>query len=243
MAQLKPTVADGPAQWRQHLNQAAMVVSTLLPAETIAAAKELARDLAQDDRAVVVTGVGASEPLFWQVPAGKDLHSVRPDLVMMLARKQFSASTRLLLDTAPLVMLFTDGSSQHRLPALKLMQLIVQTASPSHIEVVVVADRQEGARETGTELVALANDRFANRTNWRHLPAQRIRPAAQDKEGAHMASTKSRPVPLSEAEIIAQEWDRSFRRAERLLQEAQDTLQRQLAKPAGPAPEAPPRTL
>ena len=42
---LNPTLADGLWPWRQHLSQAAMVMSTLVPRQAITAAKELAREM------------------------------------------------------------------------------------------------------------------------------------------------------------------------------------------------------
>ena len=47
-----------------------------------------------------------------------------------------------------------------------------------------------------------------------------------------MTSMKARLVPLSEAEVRAKEWEDSFRRAEELLKEAQETLRRQLERSA-----------
>ena len=237
--QLNPTLVDGLWPWRQHLSEAAMVVSTLVREETVAAARELARELAQSDRTVVVTGAGATEPLFWHVPAGRQLDTVRPDLVLLLVRNQFSASSRLLLATAHKVILLTGTGPEAQVESLRAMQLIIKTASPSHVEVVVVADRPETAREIGTNLAGMAKSRFGDRTSWRHLPAQSIADAVRSTEEGKMASTKPRPVPFSEAELRAKEWEESFRRAEKLLQEAQATLRRQLERSAAPAQSAP----
>ena len=236
--QLNPTLVDGLWPWRQRLSEAAMIVSTLVREETVAAARELARELAQSDRTVVVTGAGATEPLFWHVPAGRQLDTVRPDLVLLLVQNQFSASSRLLLATAHKVILLTRTGPEAQAESLRAMQLIIKTASPSEVEVVVVADRPEMARETGVNLVGMAKSRFGDRTSWRHLPAQKIADAVRSKEEGKMASMKPRPVPLSEAELRAKEWEESFRRAEKLLQEAQATLRRQLQRSAAPAHSA-----
>ena len=234
MSQLNPTLVDGLWPWRDRLNEAAMVISTLEPQQTIPAAKELARELAQHDRAVVLTRVGASEPLFWHVPAGKELETVEPDLVLMLVHKHFAASTRLLLATAHAVVLITGSSPEDREQSLKMMQTIIQTGSPSHVEVVVVADRPDTAREASGHLLSMARDRFGDRTSWRHLSARKIRDAIRDTEEGPMALTKPRPVTLSEAELLAREWNESFHKAEQLLHEAHETLRRQLEKSAAP---------
>ena len=124
--------------------------------------------------------------------------------------------------------------------ALKIMHLIVQDASPSHVEVVVVADGLRTAREVGGDVMSMARNRFGDRTSWRHVPARRIQHVTRSQEEGRMASTRPRPVPLSEAELRAQEWEASFRRAESLLREAQDTLRRQLERTAQPVRAAPP---
>jgi hypothetical protein len=231
---LNPTLADGLWAWRQGLDNAAMIVSTLIPQDTLSAARELARELAGADRAVVLTGVGASEPLSWFVPAGKELDSVQPDLVLLLIHKHFAASARLLLATASHVILITGDRPEDRAAAVRLMQMIVKESSPSHVEVVVVAEGRRAARDTGDDLVSMAAQRFGNRTRWRHLPARRLGDGTQTQEEGTMASTRSRSVPLSETEVRAREWEESFRRAERLLQQAQDTLRRQLERSAEP---------
>ena len=240
MSSLNPTLADGLWPWRRHLGDAAMVISTLMPQETVRAAQELARDLAQQDRAVVLTCVGASEPLFWHVPAGKELDTVTPDLVLLLVHKQFSASTKLLLATANSVVLITGSQPEDRIASLNVMQMIIQQASPDHIEVVVVADRRQTAREASVHLVRMANNRFGNRTSWRHLPARKIKEAVEDKEEGLMGSLRARPVPLSEAEVRAKEWEASFRRAEKLLEETQQTLQQLLEQVREPVESAQP---
>lgn len=240
--QLNPTLVDGLWPWRQRLSEAAMVVSTLVREETVAAARELARELAQSDRTVVVTSAGATEPLFWHVPAGRQLDTVRPDMVLLLVQNQFSASSRLLLATAHKVILLTRIGPEAEAESLRAMQLIIKTASPSHVEVVVVADRPEAAREIGVHLAGMAKRRFGDRTSWRHLPAQRIEGAVRSvrsKEEGKMASIRPRPVPFSEAELRAKEWEESFRRADKLLQEAQATLRRQLQRSATFAQSAP----
>ncbi len=211
-----------------------MVVSTLPPEDTVRAATELARDIAERDRTVVLTGVGATEPLFWHVPAGRELDTVRPDVVLMLVPNCFTASTRLLLATANQVVLITGSGQEEQFESLKLMQFIVNKGSPGHVEVVVVADGRPEAREAGTSLVRMAGGRLGNRTSWRHLSARRIRPAAPDKEEGNMAG--ARPVAVSDSTLRAREWEESFRRAERLLIEAQKTLRRQMEKSAQAMP-------
>jgi len=235
VSSLNPTLADGLWPWRRHLGGAAMVISTLMPQETIRAAQELARELAQQNRAVVLTGVGASQPLFWHVPAGKELDTVTPDLVLLLVHKQFAASTKLLLATANSVILITGSRPQDRIASLNAMEMIVQRASPDHIEVVVVADRRHTAHEASVHLVRMANNHFGNRTSWRHLPARKIKEAIADKEEGPMASVRAQPVPLSETEVRTREWEESFRRAEKLLEEAHQTLQQLLKQTAEPA--------
>jgi hypothetical protein len=234
--ELNPTLVDGLWPWRQRLNEAAMVISTLLPEDTVHAATEFARDVARENRAVVLTGVGATEPIFWHVPAGRELDSVRPDVVLMLMPKYFTASTRLLLATANQVVLITGSSAEEQFESLKVMQFIVEKASPSHIEVVVVADGRPAAREAGTSLVRMASGRLGDRTSWRHLSARRVRDAIESEEEGQMSSIGVRPV--SETEQRAKEWEESFRKAEKLLTEAQETLRRQLERSTDTMPLA-----
>lgn len=232
MTELNPTLVDGLWPWRQHLDDAAMVLSTLAPGETLSAARELARDLARPDRAVVLSGVGAREPLFWLIPAGKELDTVRPDLVLLLVQNCFSASTRLLLATARYVILITGSQPEDMAESGRMMQMIVRMAAPSHVEVVVVADSPNAAQETGGHLVGMASRCFGNnRTTWRLMPAQKIRDVETQEEERRMASTRLQAVPLSEAQIRVKEWEASFRRAEALLQEAHAALRRQLGEP------------
>jgi len=231
MSELNPTLVDGLWPWRRHLDEAAMVLSTLAPEETLPAAKELARDFARHDRAVVLSGVGAREPLFWHVPAGEQLDTVRPDVVMLLVQNRFTASTRLLLATARSVILITGSRPEDWPESSRMMQMIVDTSAPNHVEVVVVADNTDAAQETGGHLVGMADQRLGGRTAWRLLPAERIRRAESYKEEGQMASTRPQAVPLSEAQVRIREWEASFRRAEMLLQEAHDTLRRQLDPP------------
>ena len=235
---LNPTLVDGLWLWRQHLHEAAMVISTLVQEETVDAARELAREMAQHDRVVVLSNVGATEPLFWHVPAGRELDTVKPDLVLLLVPNQFTASARLLLATAHRVILLTGSDPEKQTESLRAMQMIIQKASPSRIDVVVVADCRETARETGSYLAGLANQHFGDRSTWRHLSIRRTKDALRGTEEGKMASTKSRLIPLSEAELRAKEWDESFRRAEKLLREAQDTLRRRLARSVSSAGSA-----
>jgi len=237
---LNPTLADGLWPWRQRLNEAAMVISTLLPEETVRAATEFASDLAQEDRAVVLTCVGATEPLFWHVPAGREFDTVRPDVVLMLVPNYFTPSMRLLLATARDVVLITGSSTAEQFESLKVMQFIVERASPSHIEVVVVADGRPEAREAGASLVRMARGRLGERTSWRHLSARRVKDTARSKEEGYMSSTEAQPVPMPKATLRAREWEESFRRAEKLLLEAQEALRRQLDRPASATSAAPP---
>ena len=232
VSELNPTLVDSFWPWRQRLNEAAMVVSTLQPEDTISAATEFARDVAQQDRAVMLTSLGATEPLFWHVPAGRELDTVRPDVVLMLMPRYFTASTRLLLATAAQVVLITGSGAEDQFESLKVMQFIVENGSPSHIEVIVVADGRPAAREAGTTLVRMASGRLGYRTSWRHLSARRMRDAIENEEEGHMSSTGVRSVPVSETQQRTMEWEASFRRAEKLLVEAQEMLRRQLARTA-----------
>ncbi len=49
-----------------------------------------------------------------------------------------------------------------------------------------------------------------------------------------MASTDREQAPLSDAEQQAREWEQSFRRAERLLEQAQETMRRRHRSPEQP---------
>lgn len=227
---LNPTLADGLWSWRQRLNDSAMVISTLVPGQTVRAATELARELAQPDRVVVLTGVGASEPLFWHIPAGKELDTVRPDLVLLLVQNRFTASTRLLLATTSRVILLVGTSPEEQAEALKMMRFITEKTSPSYIEVVVVADDRPAARDAGAQLVTMAGNRLGARAEWRHLSAWKIREGVGDKEEGSMASVRPQRVPMTDAELRAKEWEESFRKAEVLLHEAQETLRQQIAR-------------
>jgi len=242
MGDLNPTLADGLWPWREGLDRAAMVLSTLVPAESLAATKEVARDIGREGRTVVVTAVGAPQPFFWHVPAGRELNSARPDVVLLLVHTGFTASTRLLLATAKRVMLITGSGPTAESQALKLMGASLEESGPGWLEVVVVSEGEPAARETGTTLAHAAGGRFGHRVSWRHLPARRVEDAIHREKGT-MASTRVRSAALSEAEVRAREWEESFRRAERLLAQAQETLRRQLerssellAMPDGPAP-------
>ena len=237
---LNPTLADGLWSWRQHLGDAGIVISALAPERGVRAARELARELAGPERTVVLTGIGASEPLFWHIPAGKEMDSVRPDLVLLLVQNCFTPSARLLLATANRLFLLAGSEPGEQADALRLMQIILRDASPSQIEVVAVSESLATAREATGHLVSLANGRFGNRATWRHIPARPVREAGHDEEEGTMASSKPRSLPLSEVELRAREWDESFRRAEKLLQEAQETLRRQLARPGESVPAARP---
>ncbi len=213
-----------------------MVLSTLSPGETLSAARELARDLARPDRAVVLSGVGAREPLFWHVPAGKELDTVRPDVVLLLVQNCFSASARLLLATARYVVLITGSRSEDMAESGRMMQMIIRMAAPSHVEVVVVADSPNAAQEAGKQLIGMASRRLGNsRTTWRLMPAQKIRDADTQEEEKRMTSTRPQAIPLSEAQIRVKEWEASFRRAEALLQEAHAALRRQLGEAVPPS--------
>jgi len=220
-----------------------MVISTLLPEGTVSAATEFARDLAQEDRAVVLTSVGATEPLFWHVPAGRELDTVRPDVVLMLLPNYFTPSTRLLLATASHVVLITGSSAEEQFESLKVMQFIVEKASPSHLEVVVVAEGRPEAREAGASLVRMARGPLGDRTSWRHLSARRVRDAAGSKEEGYMSSKETRPVPAPKTTLQAREWEENFRRAEKLLLEAQEALRRQLERSANAMPPVPPERV
>ena len=232
MKELNPTLVDSLWPWRHRLNEAAMVVSTLLPEDTIHAATEVARDVARQDRAVMLTSLGATEPLFWHVPAGRELDTVQPDVVLMLMPRYFTASTRLLLATASRIVLITGSGADEQFESLKVMQFIVENGSPTHIEVIVVADARPAARDTGTSLVRMASGRLGDRTSWRHLSARRMKDAIENEEEGHMSSTSVRSVPVSETRQRAIDWEANFQRAEKLLIEAQETLRRQLAKSA-----------
>jgi len=215
---------------REPLGGPTMVFSTLAPTETVTAAKALARQFAEPDRTVVLTGSGASEPLFWHVPAGRDVGTVEPDLVLTLVHNQFTASARLMMATAKSVVLITGSREEDRVQSLRLMQLMVTRSSLSHVEVAVVADGPQAARAATGDLLSMARNRFGNRTGWRHVPAHRIRSVGHGEEEGRMSSDRPRTVTLTEAEMRAKEWEESFRRAERLLRDAQETLQRHLAK-------------
>lgn len=212
-----------------------MVFSTLSPDQTLSAARELARDLARPGRAVVLSGLGAPEPLFWHVPAGKELATVRPDVVMLLVQNCFSASTRLLLATARYVVLITGSQPEDMAESRKTMQTIIRMAAPSHIEVVVVTDSPDAAQETGGHLAGMASRSFGNgRTTWRLMPEQRIRHSDMQEEERRMGSTRSQVIQLSEAQIRAKQWEASFSKAEALLREARAALQRQLGEAVPP---------
>ena len=216
-----------------------MIISTLLPEETICAAKVFARDVARRDRAVVLSRAGATQPLFWLIPAGKELDKVAPDLVLVLIQNTFTASTKLLLATANHVVLITGSSPDDRNESEKWLKMIVQESSPNHVEVVVVAEGRLAARETRDHLAGMADRRFGSRMSWRHLPAQRLKDAMPHEEEGTMPATKLPPVQLSEAELRAKEWEKSFHRAEKLLQEAHEALRRHWAKSGTPMPPFP----
>lgn len=232
VSELNPTLVDSLWPWRHRLNETAMVVSTLQPEDTVSAATEVARDVAQQDQAVMLTSLGATEPLFWHVPAGRELDTVRPDVVLMLMPRYFTPSTRLLLATAAQVVLITGSEPEDQFESLKVMQFIVENGSPSHIEVIVVANGRPAARETGTTLVRMASGRLGRRTSWRHLSTRRMRNATKNEEEGHMAATSVRSTPVSEMQQRTIDWEASFERAEKLLVEAQETLRRQLARTA-----------
>ena len=236
MTQLNPTLTDGLWSWRAQVNDAAMVISTLEPAAAACAAQDLARELAQPDRAVVLMGVGARAPLFWHVPAGKELDTVKPEVVLLLVQNKFSPSARLLLAMSHCVILITGDEPEEAAEASRLMGTIVQQSAASHVEVVVVSDSQSAAQEIGSRLAGLASAQLGNRTSWRRLSARKIRAAAHE-EGS-MTSAKVRPFPLSEAESRAREWEENFRKAERLLQEAQEALRLQMERSAAPVRQA-----
>lgn len=242
MDKLNPTLVDGLWPWRQRLNEAAMVISTLLPEETVRAATEFASELAQEDRAVVLTSVGATEPLFWHVPAGRELDTLQPDVVLMLVPNYFTPSTRLLLATASHVVLITGSSTEEQFESLKVMQFILEKGSPSHIEVVVVTEGRPEAREASASLVRMARGRLGDRISWRHLSARRVRDAAGSKEEGYMSSKETQAVPTPKTTLQAKEWEENFRRAEKLLLEAQEALQRQL-RPANAMPPGPPERV
>ncbi len=232
MSELNPTLVDSLWPWRHRLNETAMVVSTLRPEDAVSAATEVARDVAQQGQAVMLTSLGATEPLFWHVPAGRELDTVRPDVVLMLMPRYFTPSTRLLLATATQVVLITGSDPEDQFESINVMQFIVENGSPSHIEVIVVANGRAAARDAGTTLVRMASGRLGHRTSWRHLSTRRMRRATENEEEGHMSATGMRSVPVSETQQQAIDWEASFKRAEKLLGEAQEALHRQLAKSA-----------
>jgi len=179
-----------------------MIISTLLPEETISAAKMLAKDAARRDRAVVLTRAGATQPLFWLVPPGKELDTVAPDVVLLLIQNKFTASTKLLLATATHVVLITGSSADDRSESEKWLKVIVQESARNHVEVVVVAEGRLAARETREYLAGTADRRFGGRMSWRHLPAHSVKNAmpheALRKQWAK-SGTPLPPFPSAEA--------------------------------------------
>jgi hypothetical protein len=224
---LNPTLVDGLWPWRSHLNDAAAVVSTLGHDDAVRAATEFARDLARHERTVVLAAAGAGEPLYCEVPEDRRLDCVRPDLLLLLVHNAFTASSRLLVTTAQQVVLITGlGTGEHD-AARQLIDMLLDKASPGHIEIVIVADNRTAATDAGAELLLAASPRFGNRTSWRYLPAQRIHTADPDLEEGLMAI--STPTATM-TETPTKQWEDSFRRAEQLLAEAQQKLDHQLER-------------
>ncbi|MFO7898007.1 MAG: hypothetical protein R6V58_02980 [Planctomycetota bacterium] len=206
-------------------HEAAVVLSALPPQETAAAARELARELAGPGRAAVVARPGSPQPLFCHVPADRQAAACA-DVVLLLIGPSRSPSARLLLATAPRVLVLIAGEGADA--AEPVVTRAAESPASAPVELVVVATDRQAADEAGARLAARAGDRLADRTTWRHLPAERITDHANEEEPT-MPTTR-RPVPRSEARLRASEWEESFRRAEKLLQEAQDALKRRLVQ-------------
>jgi hypothetical protein len=244
LKELNPTLVDGLWPWRAYLNEAAAVVSTLGHAEAVQAATAFAHDQARRERSVVLAAVGTGEPLYCEVPEARRLDCVRPDLLLLLVHNAYTASSRLLITTARQVVLITGLQATEQDAARQLIGLLLDKASPVHLQIVVVADSRDAADAAGGELLRAAASKFAQRTGWSYLPSQRVRKPVSSLEDSLMTSS-SATVPISEAQNRSQQWEDSFRRAELLLAEAQQTLAHQLERSAmalhTPPPPEPPR--
>ena len=222
MVHLNPTLCDGLWSWPQHLGEAIAVMSTLAPDETVAAARAIARDFARDERVVVLTSIGSTAPLYWHVPAGRQLEAARPDCVLLLVPKPHAPSGRLLLAMSRRVILITSNDARFSEDTGKLAKLI--DSSGGRLDVYTISDKAASAGG------ALSNN-FSGRISWQTLSADDIRRGCGNWEDELMGAD-AKSAPLTEVEMRSKEWEENFRRAEKLLQEAAEALRLHVEKTA-----------
>jgi len=199
------------------MGEAVAVVSTLSSDATIAAARAIAREFARDDRVVVLTSIGSSAPLYWHVPAGRQLEAARPDYVLLLVPKPFAPSSRLLLAMSRRIIMIT-GDEALADESGKLEKLLSE--SGGRLDVYAVGNE---AAHRGTAAPAGV-------ANWHRLAAHDIHTSGDWEEETMGVDTKS--APMSETELRAKEWEENFRRAEKLLKEAAEALRMHVEKTA-----------
>jgi len=222
---LNPTRTDEMWAWRSGANERVVVLSALPGDKTAAAARELAAELAGPDDVVLVTRAGSAEPLFCYVPPDYDDDGGGPDVVLLLVDVDRGPSARLLLATAPRLVILADNEQPDA--ARPLLERAAESPSSTPVELVVVAGDDSAADATGARLVERSGACIAGRASWRHIPTERVLQIMSEEE---MPAMRTRPAPRSDTRLRANDWEESFRRAEKLLNEAQDDLKRRLAR-------------